>query len=135
MSYKCPTRQGVERFELIVPIGYSVSYRKFDGESCPEKLFIYPDSSVIFISKRRINNNYKFISEDKTQSDKYFSAYLKMDSLTIEGKDTEEKYWKTYMSKNIVIGYSGVRFKSKKSFDLVINSLKVRSAKTGLYGH
>lgn len=94
-----------------------------------EHRFIYPDSSVFYITEEEgtPSINYRNIDNDSTAIQKSFLALMENDTLTLSGKDQYGKYWKNKKLKEISIGYLNASKNRKGDFEESILSLEIKT--------
>ncbi|WP_339609469.1 hypothetical protein [uncultured Planktosalinus sp.] len=93
-----------------------------------EHRFIYPDSSVFYITEENGTPtiNYNNIDSDSTSIQKSFLATMENDTLTLRGIDKYGKYWKNKRLKAVSIGYLNATKNRKIEFDKSISTLRIK---------
>ena len=112
---------------LVVPNGYKLNIFEAGGEVGLEYRYIYPDSSIIYISDLEISLNFENIAKNGLSAKKFEFKMrqdaLKGDTLTISGKDEKGCYWKEIMIGTVEFGYKNVTENKKGIFDNVLKSI------------
>ncbi|AEW86988.1 hypothetical protein B0A78_13535 [Flavobacterium columnare NBRC 100251 = ATCC 23463] len=139
MIFSCSTKKG---YQAIKYTGFSNTLKKnytykvsikegFEvkkiqgGNEWKQKEFVYSDNSILYISNEKGNTsrNYENIKNDEKLYDKAMLAFLTNDTITLEGIDKNNLYWKNKYNGIINIGYLNVPIEKKKEFDKAIISL------------
>lgn len=112
---------GENKYVLNLPAGFKIK-KMTDDEGIKEHLFVYPDSSIFYITDDSDSGG--AVNEFKVQKfgDGIFIKILTSDTLTVEGV-VNGKYWKELKQGDIVLGYLKVSSDMKELFDQALNSL------------
>jgi len=106
-------------YKFIVPSGFTRTILDNGEEAI--RLYKYPDSSVFYISFNTTLNDENLKKEEKYYT--WLIDFYKGDSITYEGKNLSNKYWKDHiLDKMLSIGYINVPKERKKEFDKAIAS-------------
>lgn len=111
------SRGKVQKFEMNIPKGYRTS--DSDLSQYLLKMFVYPDSAVLYISLD-IHYQHSLNKENWIKCSDALSG-----TKCEEGLQDNDKYWKEVMSKNLVVGYYNVSKTQKEEFDKALNSIRL----------
>jgi hypothetical protein len=107
-------------YAMDIPAGYeediAISIHDF------ERLFWYPDSSVIYITSGTSLINIEKM--DALEGGLFFSREALLDTLTLSGVDRAGLYWKDVKLGLVSAGYANVSSKKKDEYDRAISSLR-----------
>ena len=111
-------------FTMQIPKGYV--FKGQEGDSEDENLYIYPDSSMLFITDFTNSPNYDILVKEKLYYTKFAANVLSNDTLFLEGV-SKDKHWRdiTY-GRKICIGYSNVSKVKKPQFDQALKSFRAK---------
>jgi len=115
-----------QTFVLSLPGGYKLK-KYSDDEGRREYHALYPDSSIIFITDDNTSgsalNRYKL---QKYGRDIALRINVS-DTLTLEGIQSDKRYWKEKKIDKVVIGYMNIPKEKIAIFDKVLSSLNKRN--------
>jgi hypothetical protein len=107
---------------LKVPKGYKLTI--VSGSHEKEFQFIYPDSSIIYITNNSNSGSYLNYENVVRQSSEIYKEQLLKDTLYLEGLQEDSRYWKETKLSKIVVGYINTPLSKKKIFDEALSSIQ-----------
>jgi hypothetical protein len=107
--------------KLKIPAWASIKKIKADAESGKENQYLYPDSSVFYITNKQGTPNYSLIRSQENAYSKQFMS----DSLSLTGIDEKGNYWREIKYLNLFYGYKNVPLNKKQLFDEALRTLKI----------
>lgn len=111
------------KYLMDVPKGYEL-YIVTDGHE-RELRFVYPDSSVIYITNDDKSGGAINTMKSKEYGEGIYLKILSSDTLDISGNDTG-KYWREQKKDKVVIGYINARPSLKEKYDKVLTTLRIK---------
>jgi len=119
-TVKFPSTNNPE-YLMDIPKGYS--FNGIQGNSEVEHRYIYPDSSIIFITSFYNTPNYDILREANLYHKKFEAAVAKQDTLVLEGL-YQNKYWKDITYGDISIGYVDASKEKKSVYDKALETFR-----------
>jgi len=126
------------RYKLKLPKGYEWS-RIFSGEGGYDSyIYSYPDTVMVYVAQRYVYTpnednirNHASKRDIKRRSPGINQFLMTCDTITIEGKDSRNRYWKevTYRLYNddyYRFGYINVKESDLDKFNRVIDNVKIK---------
>jgi len=126
------------RYKLKLPKGYEWS-RIFSGEGGYDSyIYSYPDTVMVYVAQRYVYTpnednirNHASKRDIKRRSPGINQFLMTCDTITIEGKDKKNRYWKevTYRLYNddyYSFGYINVKETDLDKFNRVIDNVKIK---------
>ena len=110
-------------YTMQVPKGYIFQGKM--GDHHVENVYLYPDSSLIFITDFSNSPNYDVLVKDSLYYTKFAANVLSNDTLFLEGVFIE-RYWKDITYGPICIGYHNVQESKKSAYDTSLKSFRMR---------
>ena len=110
------------KYIMEVPLGYKLS-KVTDDHRYIEHRFIYPDSSIIYITNDDKSGGAVNTIKAKEYGEGVYLKILSSDTLNISGNEAD-KYWREQKDNKIVIGYINVPPDKKEQYDKALATLR-----------
>lgn len=111
------------KYLMDVPKGYELFV--VTGGHERELRFVYPDSSVIYITNDDKSGGAVNTVKAKEYGEGIYLKILSSDTLDISGNDAG-KYWREQKENKVVIGYINVQPGLKEKYDKVLTTLRIK---------
>jgi hypothetical protein len=113
---------GELKYFMEVPSGYKLS-KATDDHGYIEHRFIYPDSSIIYITNDDKSGGAINTIKAKEYGEGIYLKILSNDTLDINGVE-DERYWREQKANKIVFGYINVLPDKKEQYDKVLATIR-----------
>ncbi|MGB0522488.1 MAG: hypothetical protein ACPGJS_05985 [Flammeovirgaceae bacterium] len=108
---------------MKVPKGFE--FHRSSGSRETEFMYLYSDSSILYITSFTNTENYKNIRDQGSYYQK-LDAHYADSTLFLQGVDSLGLYWKDITFGELSIGYKNVAESQKALFDSALNSVKYK---------
>lgn len=107
---------------LMIPSNFEEKYIIGDHEK--EKDYVFPDSSIIFITDDITGNSFANTKNLKGLDFLTLSNYWDSKEANLEGVQEDGRVWRQKKINGVTVGYLNVHVLQKEKFDSILNSLK-----------
>lgn len=116
------------KYSAEIPKGYTLKIYSASGETGMENQYLYPDSSMFYISDFGSTINEQNIQNEGYASKKFEYSMqvvgLTNDTLILSGRNQSGAYWKEVLIGKVSIGYLNVSKEKKDFFDKAIETFE-----------